>query len=560
MKQVLSILVIILLHLDLQAQVPQKISYQSVIRNTNNMLIANSLVGIKVSILQGSPSGSVVYSETHNPSTNVNGLASIEIGGGTVLSGTFSSINWAMGPYFVKTETDPLGGNNYTLSGTSQFLTVPYALYAETANVPGLPGPVGPIGPIGPTGLTGPVGPTGLTGPAGPIGPTGLTGPAGPIGPTGLTGPAGPIGPTGLTGPAGPIGPTGLTGPAGPIGPTGAPGTNGSNGQGVPTGGTTGQILAKVNATDYNTQWVTPGGGGASDAGTIYGDGSGGALTISSNTNWSTTPPANLNGQYSSITINSGVTFTVPSGTKLRCNGNVNINGTIIVNGSSNTLSVPERGIASSISSTGTNVSKAASESLFPRFINIPEFGGCAGSLSSGLQSTTQGGSGGGSFAIYAKGSITNAGTISANGGNAVAGLVTDNYHGAGGGAGGLVVLVSKTSVINSGTINANGGNGGSSNQASGSLHRLGGGGGGGGLILFASPSNTMGTNSVNPGTAGTNFTNASTISSLGGTGGGCGGDGGSGGSGTSTPPTNATSGSTGKVKSIIVSNPENLY
>jgi hypothetical protein len=250
----------------------------------------------------------------------------------------------------------------------------------------------------------------------------------------------------------------------------------------------------------------------------------------------------------------------VPSGTKLRCNGNVNINGTIIVNGSSNTLSVPERGIASSISSTGTNVSKAASESLFPRFINIPEFGGCAGSLSSGLQSTTQGGSGGGSFAIYAKGSITNAGTISANGGNAVAGLVNDNYHGAGGGAGGLVVLVSKTSVINSGTINANGGNGGSSNQASGSLHRLGGGGGGGGLILFASPSNTMGTNSVNPGTAGTNFTNASTISSLGGTGGGCGGDGGSGGSGTSTPPTNATSGSTGKVKSIIVSNPENLY
>ncbi len=103
MKQILSLLIIILLHVDLSAQGPQKISYQSVIRNTNNMPVANTLVGIKISILQGSASGTVVYSETHTPSTNVNGLATIEIGGGTVASGTFSSINWAAGPYFVKT-------------------------------------------------------------------------------------------------------------------------------------------------------------------------------------------------------------------------------------------------------------------------------------------------------------------------------------------------------------------------------------------------------------------------------------------------------------------------
>jgi hypothetical protein len=115
------------------AQAPNKMSYQAVIRNNSNALVTDQSVGMRISILQGSASGSSIYVETQVPTTNTNGLASIEIGGGTVISGNFSSINWANGPYFVKTETDPTGGANYSITGTSQLLSVPYALYAENA-------------------------------------------------------------------------------------------------------------------------------------------------------------------------------------------------------------------------------------------------------------------------------------------------------------------------------------------------------------------------------------------------------------------------------------------
>ncbi len=108
-------------------------SYQAVIRNSSNGLVTNSAVGMRISILQTTPSGTAVYIETQTPITNANGLASIEIGGGTVVSGNFSSINWANGPYFVKTETDPTGGTSYSIMGTSQLLSVPYALYAKSA-------------------------------------------------------------------------------------------------------------------------------------------------------------------------------------------------------------------------------------------------------------------------------------------------------------------------------------------------------------------------------------------------------------------------------------------
>jgi len=116
------------------AQSPQKMSYQAVIRSANNYLVENTVVGMKISILQGTANGTAVYSETHIPTTNSNGLVSIEIGGGTVVSGNYSNINWANGPYFIKTETDPAGGTNYTITGTSQFLSVPYSLHAKTAD------------------------------------------------------------------------------------------------------------------------------------------------------------------------------------------------------------------------------------------------------------------------------------------------------------------------------------------------------------------------------------------------------------------------------------------
>ncbi len=115
------------------AQSPEKISYQAVIRDASDNLVTSHSVGMQISILQGSASGTAVYVETQAPTTNANGLVSIEIGAGTVVSGDFTTIDWANGPYFIKTETDPTGGETYTITGTSQLLRVPYALHAKTA-------------------------------------------------------------------------------------------------------------------------------------------------------------------------------------------------------------------------------------------------------------------------------------------------------------------------------------------------------------------------------------------------------------------------------------------
>ena len=114
-------------------QSPEKMSYQAVIRNTNGELVKNTTIGIQVSILQGGVSGTVVYAETQKPVTNANGLVTLVIGDGNVVSGNLGSINWGNGPYFIKTETDPSGGSNYTITGTSQLLSVPFALHATTA-------------------------------------------------------------------------------------------------------------------------------------------------------------------------------------------------------------------------------------------------------------------------------------------------------------------------------------------------------------------------------------------------------------------------------------------
>ncbi len=88
---------------------------------------------MQISILQGSAGGSAVYVETHTPTTNVNGLASIGVGTGTVVGGTFSNISWSGNSYFLKTEIDPAGVTNYTVTATTQMLTVPYSMYSKTA-------------------------------------------------------------------------------------------------------------------------------------------------------------------------------------------------------------------------------------------------------------------------------------------------------------------------------------------------------------------------------------------------------------------------------------------
>ena len=133
MNRIFTVLSAVLLSVSLWAQAPQQFSYQAVIRNSSNALVTSTAIGMKISLLQGSATGNAVYEETHTPITNTNGLVSISIGGGTVVSGTFAAINWANGPYFVKTETDPAGNTNYSLTTTSQLLSVPFALHAKTA-------------------------------------------------------------------------------------------------------------------------------------------------------------------------------------------------------------------------------------------------------------------------------------------------------------------------------------------------------------------------------------------------------------------------------------------
>lgn len=306
------------------AQAPNKMSYQAVIRNTSNNLMVNQAVGMRISILQATATGTAVYAETQTTTSNANGLVTLEIGGGNPVTGTFAAINWANGPYFIKTETDPAGGTSYTITGTTQLMSVPYAMYAATSGN-ATPGPQGNPGTNGTNGQNTLAKTTSEA--AGANCATGgvkleygldanangtldaseinvvltryiCNGAAGTNGTNGTNGTAGTNGTNGLstlakttseaagancatggvkleygldanangTLDAGEIN-VALTryicnGAQGSTGAQGVAGTNGTNGQGVPTGGTAGQVLSKVDGTNYNTQWITPSGGG----------------------------------------------------------------------------------------------------------------------------------------------------------------------------------------------------------------------------------------------------------------------------------------------------------
>jgi hypothetical protein len=271
------LLVFILMTFFSFSQSPLGINYQAVLRNSTGALVTNTTVGYKLEIRKTSATGQIVYSERHTPLSNAQALVNIIIGGGTPIQGTFSSINWGIGPFFLVSSIDFTGGTNYQNFGSQQLMSVPYALYANTAGAAinkwhyGTSVPISTLGTAGDyylqtsTGsvyynnlgtwgvignLTGPQGSIGLTGPQGP---TGATGSQGPIGNTGATGPQGPTGngissvvenPNGsltfyftdgstfitsdLSGPQGPIG---VQGPAGAQGPQGLSGPSGSNGQ-----------------------------------------------------------------------------------------------------------------------------------------------------------------------------------------------------------------------------------------------------------------------------------------------------------------------------------------
>jgi hypothetical protein len=115
------------------AQSPNLLSYQTVIRNSNNELVANATIGMRISILSGTAADVLWCQEEHTVKTNLNGLAYIVIGKGTNLNGIMTEIDWSKGPFYIKSESDPNGGKNYTLIIVSQLLSVPYAIYAKSA-------------------------------------------------------------------------------------------------------------------------------------------------------------------------------------------------------------------------------------------------------------------------------------------------------------------------------------------------------------------------------------------------------------------------------------------
>jgi uncharacterized protein (TIGR02145 family) len=125
------IILLILLPIFGFSQAPQKINFQSILRNNNGEVVSNRAVNLKISILSGAVNGNFVYSETHTKTTDASGLISLQIGNGTVLGGVFSTILWGNTTHFIKLEADFDGESNFVLLGTQELMSVPYALYAS---------------------------------------------------------------------------------------------------------------------------------------------------------------------------------------------------------------------------------------------------------------------------------------------------------------------------------------------------------------------------------------------------------------------------------------------
>ncbi len=129
MKSTLT-LILVALSSMLLAQAPQRFNYQAVVRNSDGILIKDQSVSFRMTIIEGTPSGTVKYQETQSATTNKYGLVTISIGAGQIVSGSMSSINWGADDHTLRVEIDPAGGTNFSVLSTSQLMSVPYALYA----------------------------------------------------------------------------------------------------------------------------------------------------------------------------------------------------------------------------------------------------------------------------------------------------------------------------------------------------------------------------------------------------------------------------------------------
>jgi len=169
------------------AQAPNQVNYQAVVRDVSgNPLPAGTSVSVRFQIHDQSPAGTIVYTENTSANTNQFGLITLAIGA----VGDLSTVNWGSGAKYLQVLIDPAGGSNFSDMGTTQLLSVPYALFA--GNSAGASGPTGAVGPTGPVGPGGNTGPQGSQGPAGAQGVTGPQGGQGSQGPQGAPGVAGP--------------------------------------------------------------------------------------------------------------------------------------------------------------------------------------------------------------------------------------------------------------------------------------------------------------------------------------------------------------------------------
>ena len=211
------------------SQAPQKLNYQAIVRDVaGNPIVGGTNITVRFNIHDGSPTGTVVFTETNTAVTNQFGLITQIIGG----TSNLATVNWSNGAKYLQVEIDVAGGSSFTDMGTSQLLSVPYALYAGNSPI----GSTGPTGPQGVPGINGATGPQGAAGVPGANGATGATGAAGADGATGAQGSTGAAGTTGATGAQGATGADGADGATGPQGPTGADGADGATGAQGATG------------------------------------------------------------------------------------------------------------------------------------------------------------------------------------------------------------------------------------------------------------------------------------------------------------------------------------
>ncbi|MCW3127428.1 MAG: hypothetical protein JWO03_3086 [Bacteroidetes bacterium] len=251
----LATLLLILLTTHTYAQAPQGINYQAVARDAQGAVLANRAISVRFTIHDLSASGNIVFQELHSLNTNAFGLFNTAIGSGNAGGiSNLANVHWGTGAKYLQVEVDIVGGANYTDMGTSQLMSVPYALFS--GNGIGSTGPTGAAGINGTNGLDGATGASGAAGTTGPTGPSGLNGTNGTNGvdgPTGSTGANGVNGIDGTTGAAGANGIDGIDGATGAMGTNGIDGLNGTDGATGPTGAAGTNGIDGINGVDGTT-------------------------------------------------------------------------------------------------------------------------------------------------------------------------------------------------------------------------------------------------------------------------------------------------------------------